>query len=79
MEIVIENMTMIGFSKVYKTFKEQITGYYVDNKTNTVNVFLGSSSQWKICTFNSGVYLTNNKSKITLTIECMDFNQMIIQ
>ena len=79
MEVIIENISMSGFFKIYKAYKKQITGYYVDNKTDTVNVFLGDSSLWTIGTFSWGVYLTNEKNNVTITIASKEFNKIIIQ
>ena len=79
MEVIIENIIMSGFLKIYKSFKKQITGYYVDNKTDTVNVFLGDSSLWTIGTFSWGVYITSEKNNVTITIAGKEFNKIIIQ
>lgn len=79
MEVIIENISIVGFSRIYKSFRKYITGFYVDNKTNTVNVFLGDSSLWKINTLNWGVYITNEKNNVTVTIAGKEFNRIIIQ
>lgn len=79
MEVIIENISMVGFSKICNAFQKQITGYYVDNETDAVNVFLGDSSLWKIGTFSWGVYLTNEKNNVTITLPGKEFNKIIIQ
>ena len=79
MEVVIENISMAGFSKIYSAFQKQITGYYVDNKTDTVTVFLGDSSLWKIKTYGWGVYLTNEKKNVTVTLAGREFKKIRIQ
>lgn len=79
MEVIIDNASAVGFSKIYKSFRKHITGFYVDNKTDTVNVFLGDSSLWKIGTSSWGVYLTNEKSNVTITLASKEFNKIIIQ
>ena len=70
---------MAGFSKIYNAFRKQINGFYVDNKINTVNIFLGDSSLWKIDTFSWGVHLTNEKSNVSITLAGKEFNKIIIQ
>lgn len=79
MEVIIENVSMAGFSKIYDAFQKQITGYYVDNKTDTVNVFLSDSSLWKIVTSSWGVYITTEKNNVTITLTYKEFNKIIIQ
>lgn len=79
MEIVIENVSIEGFSKIYNAFQKQISGYCVDNRSGTVNVFLGDSSFWKIRTFIWGVYLTNEENNGTITLESEEFNKIVIQ
>ena len=79
MEIVIENVSIVGFSRIYNVFQKQIGGYCVDNRNGTVNVFLGDSSFWKIRTFSWGVYLTNEENNITITLEGEEFNKIVIQ
>ena len=79
MEIVIENVSIVGFSKIYNAFHKQISGYCVDNRNGTVNVFLGDSSLWKIRTFSWGVYLTNEKNNATITLAGEEFNKIVIQ
>lgn len=79
MEVIIENISMAGFSKIRGAFQKQITGYYVDNKSDTVDVIFGDSSLWKIGTFRLGVYLTNKKNNVTVTIASKEFNKIIIQ
>ena len=79
MEIVIENVSIVGFSKIYNSFQKQISGYCVDNRNGTVNVFLGDSSLWKIRTFSWGVYLTNEVNNATITLAGEEFNKIVIQ
>ena len=79
MEIVIENVSIVGFSKIYNAFQKQISGYCVDNRSGTVNVFLGDSSFWKIRTFSWGIYLTNEENNVTITLEVEEFNKIVIQ
>ena len=79
MEIVIENVSIVGFSKIYNAFQKQISGYCVDNRSGTVNVFLGDSSFWKIRTFSWGAYLTNDENNVTITLEVEEFNKIVIQ
>ena len=79
MEIVIENVSIVGFSKMYNAFQKRINGYCVDNRDGTVNVFLGDSSFWKIRTFSWGVYLTNEENNVTITLEVEEFNKIVIQ
>lgn len=79
MEVIIENISMSGFSKVYDAFQKQITGYYVDKKIDTVNAFLGDSSLWKICTFSWGVSITNEKNNATVTLAGVEFEKIVIQ
>ena len=79
MEIVIENVSIVGFSKIYNSFQKQISGYCVDNRNGTVNVFLGDSSFWKIRTFSWGVYLTNEENNATITLAGEEFNKIVIQ
>ena len=79
MEIVIENVSIVGFSKIYNAFQKQISGYCVDNRNGTVNVFLGDSSLWKIRTFSWGVYLTNEVNNATITLAGDEFNKIVIQ
>ena len=79
MEIVIENVSIVGFSKIYNAFKKQISGYCADNRNGTVNVFLGDSSFWKIRTFSWGVYLTNEENNVTITLAGEEFNKIVIE
>ena len=79
MEIIIENVSMDGFLKLYNAFKKHIEEYYVYNKTNTVDVFLGDNSIWEIITFNGKVYITNKETYTIVTIAESDFNRIIIQ
>ena len=79
MEIVIKNVSIVGFSKIYNAFQKQISGYCVDNRNGTVNVFLGDSSFWKIRTFSWGVYLTNEVNNATITLAGEEFNKIVIQ
>ena len=79
MEIVIENVSIVGFSKIYNAFQKQIGGYCVDNRNGTVDVFLGDSSFWKIRTFSWGVYLTNEENNATITLEGEEFNKIVIE
>lgn len=79
MEIIIENVRMAGFLKLYNAFKKQIECYYVYNKTNTVDVFLGDDFLWEIKPFNGKVCITNKESNTTITIAVSDFNRILIQ
>lgn len=79
MEVVIENVSIVGFSKIYNAFKKQISGYCVDNRNGTVNVFLGDGSFWKIRTFSWGVYFTNEENNVTITLAGEEFNKIVIQ
>ena len=79
MEIVIENVSIVGFSKMYNAFQKQIIGYCVDNRNGTVDVFLGDSSFWKIRTFSWGVYLTNEENNTTITLAVEEFNKIVIE
>ena len=79
MEIVIENVSIVGFSKIYNAFQKQISGYCVDNRSGTVNVFLADSSFWKIRTFSWGIYVTNDENNVTITLEVEEFNKIVIQ
>lgn len=79
MEIIIEDIRMTGFLNLYNAFQKHINGYYVYNKTDTTDVFLGDSSLWEIRTFNCEVYITNKENNITVTIAEPDFNKIIIQ
>ena len=79
MEIVIENVSIVGFSKIYNAFQKQMSGYCVDNRSGTVNVFLGDSSFWKIRMFSWGVYLTNEENNATITLASEEFNKIVIQ
>ena len=79
MEIVIENVSIVGFSNIYNAFQKQISGYCVDNRNGTVNVLLGDSSLWKIRTFSWGVYLTNEVNNATITLAGEEFNKIVIQ
>ena len=79
MEVIIESMSIVGFSKINNAFQKQITGYYVDKKTDTVTVYLGDSSFWKIGTYSWGVYITNENNNVTVTIASREFNRITIQ
>ena len=79
MEIIIEDISMTGFLKLYNAFQKHINGYYVYNKTDTADIFLGDSSLWEIRTFNCEVYITNKENNITITIAEPDFKKIIIQ
>lgn len=79
MEIIIENVKMDCFLKLYNAFKKQIESYYVYNKTNTVDVFLVDNFLWEIKPFSGKVYITNKESNTTITIAVSDFNRIIIQ
>lgn len=79
MEVIIESMSIVGFSKINNAFHEQITGYYVDKETDTVTVYLGDSSLWKIVTYSKGVYITKEKNNVTVTIANREFNKITIQ
>ena len=79
MEIVIENVSIVGFAKMYNAFQKQISVYCVDKGNCTVNVCLGDSSFWKIRTFSWGVYLTNEENNATITLAGEEFNKLVIQ
>lgn len=79
MEVIIESMSIVGFQKINNVFQKQITGYYVDKETDTVTVYLGDSSLWKIGTYSWGVYITNEKNNVTVTIASREFNKITIQ
>lgn len=79
MEVIIENMSIVAFSKTNNAFQKQITGYYVDKETDTVTVYLGDSSLWTIGTYSWGVYITNEKNNVTITLASREFNKITIQ
>lgn len=79
MELIINNISMVGFSKIYNSFDKQISGYYVNNKNDTVDVSLGDSSLWHIDTFSWGVCISNAKSKVNVTLVGTEFEKIVIQ
>lgn len=79
MEVIIDSISMVGFSKVYKAFRKQIGGYYVNNTTDKMNVILVNNSSWKIDTFSWGICITDEKNNITITLASKEFNKIIIQ
>lgn len=79
MEIIIEEMSMIGFSKVLTAFQKDIKEYNVNVKTDTITVFFNDSELWEINTFTWGVSIKNLKNGRSITIANHHFKNITIQ
>ena len=79
MELIIENISMKGFSKICNSFERELKGFYVDKETDTVTVFLGDIALWEIDTYNNGVNIINLKNNNSITLPSHHFNKIIIQ
>ena len=79
MEIIIEEMSMVGFSKVLTAFQKYIKEYHVNVKTDTITVFFNDSELWEVSTFSWGVSIKNLKNDISITIANNHFKNIIIQ
>ena len=79
MEIIIEEMSMIGFSKVLTAFQKYIKEYNVNVKTDTITVFFNDSELWEVNTFTWGVSIKNLKNGRSITIANHHFKKITIQ
>ena len=79
MEIIIEEMSMIGFSKVLTAFQKYIKEYNVNVKTDTITVFFNDSELWEVNTFTWGVSIKNLKNGRSITIANHHFKNITIQ
>lgn len=79
MEIIIEEMSMIGFSKVLTAFQKYIKEYNVNVKTDTITVFFNDSELWEVNTFTWGVSIKNLKNCRSITIANHHFKNITIQ
>ena len=79
MEIIIEEMSMIGFSKVLTAFQKYIKEYHVNVGTDTITVFFNDSELWEVSTFTWGVSIKNLKNDISITIANHHFKNITIQ
>ena len=79
MEIIIEEMSMIGFSKVLTAFQKYIKEYHVNVATDTITVFFNDSELWEVSTFTWGVSIKNLKNSRSITIANHHFKNITIQ
>lgn len=79
MEVIIKEMSMIGFSKVLTAFQKYIKEYNVNVKTDTITVFFNDSELWEVNTFTWGVSIKNLKNGRSITIANHHFKNITIQ